>query len=47
MMKVNLEETPYAPLDSRLAHELRPTYRAEIEKLEKITGRKLSSWKAE
>jgi hypothetical protein len=47
MMKVNLEETPYAPLDPRLAQELRPTYRAEIEKLEKITGRKLSSWKAE
>jgi hypothetical protein len=47
MMKVNLEETPYAPLDPQLAHELRPTYRAEIEKLEKITGRELSSWKAE
>ena len=47
MMRVNLKETPYMPLDPQLAHELRPSYRIEIEKLEKITGRELSSWKAE
>jgi hypothetical protein len=47
MMQVNLKETPYVPLDPQLAHELRLSYRTEIEKLEKITGRDLSSWKAE
>ena len=47
MMRVNLKETPYVPLDPQLAHELRLSYRSEIEKLEKITGRELSSWKAE
>ncbi len=47
MMQANLKETPYAPLDPQLAHELRLGYRTEIEKLEKITGRALSSWKAE
>ena len=47
MMQVNLKETPYAPLDPQLAHELRLSYRTEIGKLEKITGRELSSWKAE
>jgi hypothetical protein len=46
MMQVNLKETPYVPLDPQLAHELRLSYRTEIEKLEKITGRELSSWKA-
>jgi hypothetical protein len=29
-----------------LAHELRLSFGVEIEKLEKITGRDLSSWKA-
>jgi hypothetical protein len=47
LTQVNLKETPYAPLDPQLAHELRLSYRTEIEKLEKITGRDLSSWKAE
>jgi Sulfotransferase domain len=47
MMQVNLKETPYVPLDPQLAHELRLSYRIEIEKLEKITGRELSSWKAQ
>jgi hypothetical protein len=47
MMRVNLKETPYVPLDPQLDHELRLSYRTEIEKLEKITGRELSSWKAE
>jgi Sulfotransferase domain len=47
MMRVNLVETPYVPLDPQLAHELRLSYRSEIEELEKITGRELSSWKAE
>ena len=47
MMQVNLKETPYVPLDRQLAHELRLSYRTEIEKLEKITGRELSTWKAE
>ena len=47
MMQVNLKETPYAPLDPQLAHELRLSYRTDIGKLEKITGRDLSSWKAE
>ena len=47
IMQANLKETPYAPLDPQLAHELRLSYRTEIEKLEKITGRELSSWKAE
>jgi hypothetical protein len=47
MMQANLKETPYAPLDPQLAHELRLSYGREIEKLEKITGRELSSWKAE
>jgi hypothetical protein len=47
MMQVNLKETPYVPLDPQLAHELRLSYRIEIEKLEKITGRELPSWKAE
>jgi hypothetical protein len=47
IMRVNLKETPYGPLDPQLAHELRLSYRTEIEKLEKITSRELSSWKAE
>jgi len=47
MMQVNLKETPYVPLDPRLAHELRLSYRTEIEWLEKITSKELSSWKAE
>jgi hypothetical protein len=47
LMDVNLKETSYATLDRQLAHELRLSYRTEIEKLEKITGRELSSWKAE
>ena len=47
VMQANLKETPYAPLDPQLAYELRLSYRTEIEKLEKITGRKLSSRKAE
>jgi Sulfotransferase domain len=47
MMQVNLKETPYMPLDSQLADEMRLSYRTEIEWLEKITGRDLSSWKAE
>jgi sulfotransferase family protein len=47
MMQANLKETPYVPLDPQLAHELRLSFRTEIEKLEKITGRELSSWKAE
>jgi hypothetical protein len=47
IMQANLKETPYAPLDPQLAHEMRPGYRTEIEGLEKITGRELSSWKAE
>ena len=47
LMRVNLKETPYVPLDPQLAHELRLGYRDEIEKLEKITGRELSSWKVE
>jgi hypothetical protein len=46
MLQANLRETPYAPLDPRLAHELRLSYSSEIEKLEKLTGRELSSWKA-
>jgi hypothetical protein len=47
MLKANLKETPYGLLDPQLAHELRLSYRPEIEKLEKITNRELSSWKAE
>ncbi len=47
MMRVNLKETPYAPLDPQLVREMRLSYRTETEKLEKITGRELSSWKAE
>jgi len=47
MMQVNLKESPYVPLDPQLAHEMRLSYRTEIEKLEQITGRDLSSWKAE
>jgi hypothetical protein len=47
MMQANLRETPYVPLDPQLAHQLRLSYRPEIEKLEKITSRELSSWKAE
>jgi hypothetical protein len=47
LMDVNLKETSYMPLDRQLAHELRLSYRTEIAKLEKITGRELSSWKAE
>jgi hypothetical protein len=46
-MQANLRETPYVPLDPQLAHQLRLSYRPEIEKLEKITSRELSSWKAE
>ncbi len=46
MLRANLKATPYVPLDPQLAHELRLTYRTEIERLEKITGRELSSWKA-
>ena len=47
MMRLNLKETPYVPLDPKLAHELRLRYKTEIERLEKITGRNLSSWKPE
>jgi hypothetical protein len=47
MMQLNLVETPYVPLDPQLAHALRLSYRTEIDKLEEITGRDLSSWKAE
>jgi len=46
VMQVNLKETPYVPVDPQLAHELRLSFGIEIEKLEKITGRDLSSWKA-
>lgn len=46
-MQMNLKETPYAPLDQQLAHELRMSFRPEVEELEKITGWNLSSWKAE
>ena len=46
VMQVNLKETPYVPLNPQLVHELRLGYRTEIEELEKITGRELSSWKA-
>jgi hypothetical protein len=46
IMGLNLKVTPYVPLDPRLDHELRLSYKTEIEKLEKITGRELSSWKA-
>ena len=47
IMKANLQETPYVPLHPQLASELRLSYRTEIEKLEKIIGRELSSWKEE
>jgi hypothetical protein len=47
IVKANLKETPYGPLHTQLARELRLSYTSEIEKLEKITGRELSSWKAE
>ena len=47
IMKVNLKETAYVPLHPQLAHELRWSYTTEIEELEKIIGRDLSSWKAE
>jgi hypothetical protein len=47
MLQANLKETPYVPLDPQLAHELRLSYRTEIEELERITGRDLSSWKAD
>jgi len=47
IMKANLKETAYEPLHPQLAHELRLSYRTEIEELEKIIGRELSSWKAE
>jgi len=46
IMQANLKETPYAPLEPQLVHELRLCYKTEIEKLEIITGRELSSWKA-
>jgi hypothetical protein len=45
IMEANLKETAYVPLHPQLAHELRLSYRTEIEKLEEITGRELSSWK--
>jgi hypothetical protein len=47
ILKANLKKTPYVPLLPQLAHDLRLSYRTELEKLEKITGRELSSWKAE
>jgi hypothetical protein len=47
IMKANLKETAYAPLHPELAHELRSSYKTEIEELERITGRELSSWKGE
>ena len=47
IMKANLKETPYVPLQPQLARELRLSYRTEIDELERITGRELSSWKAE
>ena len=47
LVQINLKETPYVPLDRQLAHEFRLNYRTEIEQLEKITGRELSSWKVQ
>lgn len=47
MLQVNLKETPYVPLEPQLDYELRLSYTTEVEKLEKITGRELTSWKAE
>jgi hypothetical protein len=47
LIQVNLKESPYMPLNRHLANELRLNYGTEIDKLEKITGRQLSSWKAE
>ena len=47
VMRANLKESPYVTLDRQLAHELRLSYRTEIEQLEKITGRDLSSWKTQ
>jgi hypothetical protein len=47
IMQANLKEISYVPLDPQLAHELRGGFRTEIEALERITGRGLSSWKAE
>ena len=46
-VRANLKETPYVPLDTQLDHDLRLSYRAEIEELEEITGTNLSSWRAE
>ena len=47
ILKANLRQTPYVPLPPQLARDLRMSYRTETEKLEKITRRELSSWKAE
>lgn len=47
LMQANLKETPYATLDRQLDREMRLGYGTEIEELEKITGRGLSSWKAQ
>jgi hypothetical protein len=46
IMNANLKETPYVPLHPQLASELRARYSTEIEELEKIIGKELTSWKA-
>ena len=47
IMQANLKEISYAPLNPQLSRQLRQSYRAEIEELEGITGRDLSSWKTD
>lgn len=44
LMKLNLKETSYPPLDEELELALRRRYRDEIEQLQRIMGRDLSRW---
>ena len=44
VMKLNLKKTAYPPMDGGLGLDLRRRYRGEVERLQEITGRDLSSW---
>ena len=46
MNKLVLSPNQYSPMDAGIERQLRQRYRTEIEQLETILGRDLSSWKA-
>jgi hypothetical protein len=44
LMRLNLKEAPYEPMEAGLEQELRLRFRDEVEELQRITGRDLSRW---